>query len=152
MATINAVGGPKSNPTPASVNVKAQVTKPREGDLPQVGESIDFQQVTKPKINAPKIEVDLQKFAADLKEKFKELENMPSFPKNLLVKLDVGLEFGVFVLPEQLFSKLTESDTNQTLKVQPPEFLLQHRVLIQRLIAEPAFQKVIAGFLVNKSA
>lgn len=97
--------------------------------------------------------VDLQKFKENLKNKFKELENIPSFPRNLLVKLDIGIEFGIFVIPEQLFSKLVD-DNNQTLKISPPEFLLRHRVLMERLIAQPAFDKLInrSGEIVNVNA
>ncbi len=140
MATINAVGGPKNNLPTLNANANLLIKQSQKVDLPQ------------PKSKAPKVEGDLQKFTEKLKQSFKELENMPSFPRNLLVKLDVGLEFGIFVLPEQLFSKLTDSDTRQTLKIQPPEFLLQHRVVVDRLIAEPAFQRVITGLLVNESA
>ncbi len=102
-------------------------------------------------IKTPDFDIDLQKFIQNLKEKFRQIENIPSFPRNLLVKLDVGLEFGVFVLPEQIFSKLVD-DNNQTLKISPPEFLLQHRVLMDRLIAEPAFERVIAGLIINRTA
>lgn len=101
---------------------------------------------------AREVEVDFQKFRQNLRDKFKEIENIPSFPRNLLVKLDVGLEFGIFVLPEQIFSKLVDDNNNQTLKISPPEFLLQHRVLMNRLIAEPAFERVISGIFVNLSA
>lgn len=152
MATVNAVGGPKSNPPPINVNAKPQGNQLKKVDLPQQTKNIDFPQPKAMGLKVPEIEGDVRKFTEKIRQSFKDLENMPSFPKNLLVKLDVGLEFGVFVLPEQLFSKLTDNDTNQALKVQPPEFLLQHRVLIDRLIAEPAFQKVVMGLLVNKSA
>lgn len=143
MAAVNAVGGPKGSPPTVNFNADTLLNKGRKASFPQAGTQ---------RVKPPKVEIDLQRFTQELKAKFKELEELPSFPKNLLVKLDVGLEFGVFVLPEQLFSKLTDADTNQTLKIQPPEFLLQHRVTMVRLIAEPAFQKVVSGLLVNEVA
>jgi uncharacterized FlaG/YvyC family protein len=96
--------------------------------------------------------VDLKKFADDLKSKFKQIENGPSFPKNLNVKLDIGLEFGVFVLPENFFVKFIDTKTNNTLKIQPPEQLLKHRVVIEKIIAEPSFEKVLERSKVNLRA
>ncbi len=109
------------------------------------------EQLPFPTFKSPEINIDLQKFTQELKNKFKELENIPSFPRNTLVKLDVGYEFGIFILPEQIFSRLVDFN-NQTLKISPPEFLLQHRVLLTRMIGEPAFERVISGIFVNISA
>lgn len=114
-------------------------------------QTLPGQQVNEIQTQTKDLQIEMKSSIEQYREAFEEMSRRMRFDRNTLVNQNISLEFGVVQRPNQMYVRIEDYRTDALLKMLPPDFLLRARVVLQTMVSDQAYQKVIEGLFVNKT-